>query len=623
MRRGPGHKHRRKKKLSGGALFFVVVLAVGICGVAWSIFSPDYFYGHASKRPQPVSNLFAKKNFSKQAPTQLTTFVTIHAAPYAYRVLDHYFDSSVSLETPDGSTAPSGREYTKVFITFLRGGKVRASKGFTRKTEESKNIFLHLRQTLIRAIEDERFGGVIDEEESKQLQIVIQFMKNRKRLDNQSLQMLKKQIEPGIHAISLRQGNNRAIYKESVPISKNWSIEKTLERLCKKAKLPTDCYINPQTRIDAYDVETFLTNRSGEAVPLIRYSNLIQRSELSNTQMLDSLLLAKKWIQNNINEATGRLEYLYYPSQDQYSSKTNDVRNLAALWAVIELDNFFDYKFFNELIEGTLSYYQSFLKETDSFAYLEIKGESKIAYSAFLILALLNYSYDENQELIERLADGLLSRQQKDGSFYTRFNSNSVRGIDYYPGEALLALMQLYEKSGEERYLKATEKAFRYYRSYWWGNKSTAFVPWHTQAYYLLHQVTGDKKVADFIFEMNDWLIDRYQIESSPYPDELGGFPKGRPTISTSSYLEGITDAYRLAQDLADGDHIQKYAESIGGGIRFLLQLQLTEVNSFYLRNPSRAIGGFRGSLGNNRIRNDNVQHAIMALMKTHQLDLV
>ena len=290
---------------------------------------------------------------------------------------------------------------------------------------------------------------------------------------------------------------------------------------------------------------------------------------------------------------------------------------MASAWSMVELQLFLDKHQLSNTIRKTLTHYLSFQQEKDGVAYLEIEGKAKIAYNAFLILLLTSFSdYPDADTLARKFADGLLRQQDENGSFRTHFFSERNTGTDYYPGEAILAMMRLYKKTGDERYRLSVERAFPYYRAYWRGNKNTAFIPWHTQAYFLLFIKTGDKELADFIFEMNDWLIDNHQIYWSNHPDEIGGFPKGAPRNSTGSYLEGIADAYALSVNLGDEAHTSKYRESIRNGARFLLQLQITERNAFYLKNPCRAIGGFRKSLTRNNQRNDYTQHAALALIK-------
>jgi hypothetical protein len=94
------------------------------------------------------------------------------------------------------------------------------------------------------------------------------------------------------------------------------------------------------------------------------------------------------------------------------------------------------------------------------------------------------------------------------------------------------------------------------------------------------------------------------------------------PRNATGVYLEGINDAYTLAVQTRDSRHVEKYAATIKHGIRFLLQLQFTHRNTFYLKNPDRAIGGIRQSLVRNDLRIDYAQHAALALMKAGQHDL-
>ncbi|HEO65338.1 MAG TPA: hypothetical protein ENI73_05625 [Spirochaetes bacterium] len=134
-----------------------------------------------------------------------------------------------------------------------------------------------------------------------------------------------------------------------------------------------------------------------------------------------------------------------------------------------------------------------------------------------------------------------------------------------------------------------------------------------------MYQETKNPELPRFVFEMNDWLINKYQIRESQYPDQIGGFPKRNPRNSSASYLEGINDAYSLAQLIHDEKHIAKYKKTIAMGVRFILHTQFTKENSFYVKNPSRVIGGFHGSLTSNVQRNDYTQHALMALIKTYR----
>jgi hypothetical protein len=290
------------------------------------------------------------------------------------------------------------------------------------------------------------------------------------------------------------------------------------------------------------------------------------------------------------------------------------------LWALTVLREFSKTKELDSLIKSTFDYYLAYEHIKDNYAYLAIDKNPSIALNAFMIMALLNSDLPQKEILMGRLAKGILSSQLPDGSYRTNFMSKEIKGIDYYPGEAMLALMKLYAATNNPAYLDSVKRAFHYYSEYWRNHKNTAFIPWHTQAYYLLYKETRDKELVEFIFEMNDWLIDNYQLYDSQYMDKIGGFTKSNPGGGgTAVYLEGINDAYSLAVEIKDGLHKNKYGRSVSLGTRFILQSQFNKANSFYLENPKRAIGGIGKTLTNNKQRVDCIQHLIMALFKTYK----
>lgn len=296
-------------------------------------------------------------------------------------------------------------------------------------------------------------------------------------------------------------------------------------------------------------------------------------------QILLSINSGFKWFAKATNPQTGMLNYVYYPDSGAYSNKNDShVRRLASTWAASELALFLNRSDIDSMIKKTLDIYL-------------VGPRKNIAYNAFLVMTLLNKKdYPNRQELMKTLAGEILSRQNMDGSFETS-------GIDYYPGEALLALMRLYNETNNEEYLAAVQKAFPFYRNYWRQNNNTAFVPWHTQAYKLLYEKTGKKEVADFIFEMNDWLLAR------------DGFSE-KIHISLAVHLEGISDAYVVAKQINDAIREQKYGASIKSATARILKLQLFPY------------GGFMNSLENNSMRNDYTQHATLALKKVYQNEI-
>ncbi len=362
----------------------------------------------------------------------------------------------------------------------------------------------------------------------------------------------------------------------------------------------------------------FLTSFGVISLPL----NTLDKTSVANESNKDieqSLGFAKEWFIHSTSLKTHRLEYEYSPTLDIYSSDNNHTRQLGTLWAVTELRVFLKDPSLDPLIKNTLDYYLQFRITQDDYSFVTIDNLSPLSYNAFLILSLLKTpEYPQADTILTQLGKGIVALQKDDGSFKTFFNSDRNTSVDYYPGEAMLALMKLYEKTQDQKYKTSVANAFSYYRNYWRNNKNTAFIPWQTQVYFLLYTTTKDPALADFVFEMNDWLIDNHQIQESANSEFIGGFPKDYPRNQSSSYLEGINDAYVLASMVGDENHKKKYGHSLKIGTKFILRTQATKNNVNY-KNPKRAMGGFRYSLANDSQRIDYTQHAIMALLKAHK----
>ncbi len=539
---------------------------------------------------------------------------------YSYDVLDTYFSTNKTLSDIQKPRISTNPDYDVLFITLLENGSVRGCQSGSHLPTETNRLYQDIQEATIEAIQDPRFNGPLQGHQRANTTVMFSFLSNASWVYNTSTVFLQNSIELGVHSIGLIHNNTPTIFKESVPITNNYDLEFTLQRLCDKANLTDMCYQDADVDLFRYDTLTFYGTRQKNITTLYRYNIPVNADEITKERINQSIFLGYQWFLKQVNNQTNLLNYWYFPSTHEYSSSNNHLRQLASLWAITESKHFFNSTEANELINNSLRYYLQFQNKTSNFSCLRIDGEAKLGSNAFLILSLINSpDFPNQQQLLDEFARGILHLQQDNGSFDTYFFSEKNTGIDYYPGEAMLSLMHLFELTGNQSYVSAVEKAFPYYQSYWREQKNTAFIPWHTQTYAMLYEYNENQEILDFIFEMNDWMIDNYYISNSTYPDEIGGFPKYFPTFSTSVFLEGINDAYHLALQVNDSFHIKKYHEVLVNGTRFILQTQFTKNNSFYLDHPEFAIGGFKTSLTDNSLRIDNTQHALFALMKTYR----
>lgn len=530
-------------------------------------------------------------------------------------IADYTFALLRGEESALGELKSTEGPYRKLFISVYKGGKTKFCQSGLMKSENlHERLEKEIAMAVQRGFQDSRFGPPLTPDEVRGgVDVVFDFLYNRKAIGN-SPDDIRRKFTPGIHALQLVCDGKSAFYKSSVPVTHRYGLKQMFRRLCRKAGMTDRCYENPSCAVLRYDSLTFKSDARGDIVDLCRYNVVLREGEITPEKIKASLLLAAHWYQNSVNPGTGLLHYAYYPSRDVYSDSNSYTRQVAVLWAMARLNEFFGNDLLRPVLQKSLDYYLGFQQAAKTGIYLNIGSRPNIAFNAFAILALLHFpEYPDSDGWIRRLADGILGEQKEDGSFILDFKSDSAGGIDYYPGETLLALTRVYEKTREKRYLAAAEKAFPYYRDYWRGKKNTAFVPWHSQADYHLYLATGREDVARFVFEMSDWILDQQNL--SPWPDEKGGFRRP-PGNSTSSYLEGLNDAFETARLAGDTARMERYGVAIRQGIRFAMQTQYTWSHAFFLANPDRAVGGFRQSLANNEQRIDYTQHAVFALMK-------
>jgi hypothetical protein len=271
---------------------------------------------------------------------------------------------------------------------------------------------------------------------------------------------------------------------------------------------------------------------------------------------------------------------------------------------------------------------QQFYRTQGELGYIDYENEAKLGAAALALIALVESSQRAEFAEYER---GLLATTkhlwQPSGRFHTflKPEGRNDENHNFYPGETLLAWSFLYAENEDQELLDMSLKSFAHYKTWHLQNRNPAFIPWHTQAYYQLYQKTQNAALKDWIFEMNDWLVDVMQTNSRvAYDDTIGRFYDstsnryGVPhASSTGVYLEGLIDAFTLARSVGDKAHEEKYRKAIILGLRSGMQLQFQdEIDMFYAADKNRLRGGMRTAVYNNEIRVDNVQHILMGVQK-------
>ncbi len=413
-------------------------------------------------------------------------------------------------------------------------------------------------------------------------------------------------------------------------ISANRSVEQWLQRFVARHEIPID-QVRERVKVHQFNADQLLlTLREPRAVErLVRGAPLVSPAEVTAEKARKLLAHLGGFLVNSVRP-DGRMLYMYLPSRgEEILSQNNMIRQWMATLALIRLVNAGAGKAARTAASRNLAYnHAHHYRQDGEFGLIEHRGHVKLGAVALAVLAIVESPERSSYADAERRLWRTIERQWRpSGEFRTFYEPESRNDQqDYYPGEALLAWAARLREERDTQLLARFMRSFEYYKNWHLSpeHRNPAFVPWHTQAYYTVFRQTRERSLADFIFEMNDWLLSMQQWPMTEHPEAAGRFyDPHRPFFgpphasSTGVYLEGLVDAYRLAADLDDEVRKERYRVAICRGIRSVMQLTFRDDRDmYYVSKRAMLRGGVRTNCYNNAVRIDNVQHTFMALQK-------
>ena len=232
---------------------------------------------------------------------------------------------------------------------------------------------------------------------------------------------------------------------------------------------------------------------------------------------------------------------------------------------------------------------------------------------------------------LRKLGQFLVYMQREDGSFSSKYIP-SEGGVNddwqslYYPGEAILGLLMLYEKDSSAIWFDSASKALAYLAR---SRKNNTDVPadhWALLATEKMLSLKNKEKrvvpgelLIDHAVQICDAILKR-QINEPERPAYDGGFSTDGRTTPAATCLEGLM----AAGSFLPRDHeIRKRIDfAVHRGVAFLLNVQIKE-GPFAGAFP-RSVGRLNQNtpeavVFNNRateVRIDYVQHALSAMIQ-------
>jgi len=354
--------------------------------------------------------------------------------------------------------------------------------------------------------------------------------------------------------------------------------------------------------------------------------NAINRARLNRAAQAggDYLIRAQK--------SDGSFDYTYDPFAESAGERDyNILRHAGAAIALFQLYEATRAPRYLEAARRAMIYLKDRFRwalQADALYVLDDDGKAKLGANGLALIALaLQMRLDARSAdpaSARRLANLILRMQEGDGSFKSYYDLKGEpedRASLYYPGEALLGLIELYRLTGDQRLIEAARHGADYLIKT--QQRMTALPPdaWLMQALEGLFAIKRDSRYAEHAIALAEAMISgQYTPSHIQVLSYVGGYRPGVPRATpAASRAEGMLSALRLARLTKDARGA-RIAEALKLSASFQLSQQFDADNSFSLASPERAAGGFRESLTSARIRIDYVQHNISALLGIAQI---
>jgi hypothetical protein len=231
---------------------------------------------------------------------------------------------------------------------------------------------------------------------------------------------------------------------------------------------------------------------------------------------------------------------------------------------------------------------------------------------------------------LQAIGKFVLFLQKPDGSFYSKYQADN--GVDrnwqslYYPGEAVLGLVSLYELDHSTKWLVAGGKGLAYLAQsrvrsqdvppdHWALIATAKFLPYYAQS---ACPVSRGELVRHAARICERFL--REQVTGASDARLNGGFDPGGRTTPSAIRLEGLLAALEFLPK-GDGDLRARVEAAVQRGITYLLNAQITS-GPYAGGMPGAVVatGSPRSARSVSEVRIDYVQHALSAWLRYEEL---
>lgn len=498
-----------------------------------------------------------------------------------------------------------------IYLTVYIDGRLRGCMGAV-----VRDLDADIKRLARAALEDERFSGEADAVAPSRVAVTVSFLFAPLVLGYFSPEEVVTRVRQGEQTLMAYHGERVGLLLPFVASTDNLDRVNFARAVLRKAGIDEEPY-----NWCRFDCATWLADADG-AHPLVGGFPASAPEDSSLEDLLNRLATLHCQYLLRHTKADGTLYQRYEPCQNRLYEGTEAPRLAHAAWVLARAGNAFGradlFAASGKIIDRLLN----MISHDDTGHWIEPEDGSapSVAEVSFLLLALLELPHEDSRRcVVENLTATLRSSIDLHGRVSTHrppFESPAAYQ-DYFPGQVLLALASASGVRCAEADEEHLRRAFLYYRHRFRYARNFGQVSWLMQAFTRRWHATQDSWLAEFVFEVGDWILG-YQQEKT------GGFINDHqpdaPGYTTALYLEGIGAALKIASARGDDALRERYLESLARGFRFLDRLVIQQRDASVLPNPDFAVGGLRQSIHRSEVRLDFVQHSLSAILELHPL---
>jgi hypothetical protein len=214
---------------------------------------------------------------------------------------------------------------------------------------------------------------------------------------------------------------------------------------------------------------------------------------------------------------------------------------------------------------------------------------------------------------VEALGRRLLGLLRPDGRVaQRRVRLGDGQDHEYLPAAVLMAIAPFVQRMGMPLPNDGLTPQLQWQRDHFRAVHAWSMVGWHPQGWEAIHRINPDPAIADHVFGIADWAIDRQLTKNGAFLEDLS---EKEPSFNTGFIAEGMAAAWAMARRAGDEARAERYEDSWRRAAGFLGTITVHPEDLFASHAAAAALGGVRLTPSSARLRVDATSHCLHAMV--------